>query len=38
MVVQTILSGLFWRIELIESNRRVEQMTEAAPHKTMTEG
>ena len=38
MVGQTILSELFPRIELIESNRQVEQMTEAAPHKTMTEG
>jgi hypothetical protein len=38
MVGQTILSGLFARVELIESNRQVEQMTEAAPHKTMTEG
>ena len=38
MVGQTILSGLFPRIELMESNRQVEQMTEAAPHKTMTEG
>src|SRR6516164_3382814 len=38
MVVETILSGPFSRIELIESNRQVGQMTEAAPDKTMTEG